>query len=538
MTIARFPDLSHHQTDDNNPAIQLCGRRFYKDQTEIEYLVEFLLVFLSPKYVVDENEIGTGFPDSHTIEAWPINTPLRYVPQERLGLKLFAFLGSSKLETRHPCHKDRFEELVTTLKQRIETDYNTSKDQILELLEQLLGGFVGVAANRTWCTQVFLPVGEGLIAGETIWKRVLGNNNPEISWDEALEGIETRKKNEKLFTFSNHDFMARGGEILYLQLCNLKRFLNSSELAALEKQYDFEPGSGYRALQTIEQELENLFRKTSPITQIVQWLEAADPETPRLIRDGRQDAKCGWCPEESWQEAYLFGQEFANICQATIDPMEKIEMLTFCCVFQVLRSICAQAVRYSMVMEDEQRMLGGCNGFAWLLTPAQLDDVAFKETAKQNLVRVREVIYGAVKNPAILSPETNTDKIKETEVDKHSQDLLVHLGKRIGFIAPRTGAGARFVMSEKVLRFLVLALVTPGETMTLASFTDRMFFHYGMAVSGSHLRKAANWTYPRQEVQIAELQTNWLEDALLAAGFLIPLSDAVSQVKNPFGDKE
>ena len=533
MTIKRFPDLSH-QREDDNPAIQLCGRRFYKDQTEIEYLVEFLLVFLSPKYIADKNEkFGPGFPESKIIMAWPAKTTLKYIPEERLGLKLFAFLGSSKLETRHQCHKDRFEELLATLKQRIETDYNTSKDQILELLEQLLGGFVGVAANRSWCTQVFLPVGEGLVAGETIWEKVKGSKTPNISWKESFK--------KSLFSFSKHDFMARGGEILYLQLCNLIRFLDSPKLTTLEKQYGFESGSGHEALRTIEQGLQNLFQKTSPITQIVQWLEAADPETPEAVKEIRKDAKCGWCPEESWKEAYLFAQEFANICRATIDPMEKIEMLNFCCVFQVLRSICAQAVRYSTVMEDEQRELGGCNGFAWLLTPAQLDDAAFKETAKQNLVRVQEVIYGALKHPDII-PATPNKSGKTVNYDKKADEqslgLLLSLGKRIGLIAPRTGAGARFVMSEKVLRFLVLALVAPGETMTLASFTDRMFYHYGMAVSGSPLKKAVNWTYPRQDFQIAALQKNWLEEALLAAGFLIPLSDAVSQVHNPFGENE
>lgn len=527
MTIKRFPDLSHQRIDDN-PAIQLYGRRFYKDQTEIEYLVEFLLVFLSPKYIIDKNnKIGPGFPEINDVLNWPTRTPLKYIPEERLSLKLFSFIGSSKLETRHNCHRDRFKHILATLKERIDTGDNTSKDQVLELLEQLLGGFVGVAANRTWCTQVFLPVSEGLIAGETIWKRVQGNNNPSISWEDALEN--------NLFTFSNHDFMARGGEVLYLQLCNLMRFFDSMELNNLERRSGFEPGSGKEALFTIDRELNALFQKTSPITQLVKWIEDADPQTPLLIRNQRADAVCGWCPEESWQEAYLFAHECANICRATIDPLEKIEMLTFCCVFQVLRSICAQAVRYNTAITDELRALGGSNGFTWLLTPACLTDESFKETAKHNLVRMREVIYGALKNSVILPPQMAGATNLEKDADKNSQELFLHLGKRIGLIAPRTGPGARFVLSEKVLRYLVLALIPPGEKMTLSSFTDRMFHHYGMAVSGTALKKAVQWSYPRQELHISELPKKWIEDSLLTTGFLIPLSDAVSQVQNPFG---
>lgn len=527
MTIKRFPDLPHQSIDDN-PAIQLFGRRFYKDQTEIEYLVEFLLVFLSPKYITDANKkIGSGFPETKDVLNWPTKTTLKYIPEERLSLKLFSFLSSSKLETRHNCHRDRFKHIVDTLKERIESGHNTSKEQVVELLEQLLGGFVGVAANRTWCTQVFLPVSEGLIAGETIWKRVQGNNNPNTSWEEALEG--------KLFSFSNHAFMARGGEILYLQLCNLMRFFDSIELNDLEDRSGFERGSGKEALLAIDRELNALFQKTSPITQIVKWIEDADPITPSLIRQGRTEAVCGWCPEESWQETYLFAHECANICRATLDPLEKIEMLTFCCVFQVLRSTCAQSVRCNTDITDELRMLGGINGFTWLLTPARLTDESYKETAKHNLVRMREVIYGALKSPDIHAPQMAGSKNLDKDADKNSQELFLHLGKRIGLIAPRTGPGARFVLSDKVLRYLVLALIPPGAKMTLASFTDRMFNHYGMAVSGAALKKAVQWSYPRQELHFSELQKKWLEDSLLTAGFLIPLSDAVSQVHNPFG---
>lgn len=530
MSIKRFPDLAHQSYDDN-PAIQIFGRRFYKDQTEIEYLSEFLLVFLSPKYITDRDQhFGAGFPTEKDLESWPENTTLKYIPEERLSLKLFTFFGTSKLETRHNCHREQLKQIEETLMSNIDADYNIKKDQVLELLEQFLGGFVGVAANRTWCTQVFLPISQGLIAGETMWRRLRGNKNPDISWDDALKTNGA----EELFSFTNHDFMARGGESLYLQLCNLKCFFNSQELTKFENSCGYESGSGRKALVTIKNGLEALFQKTSPISKIVQWLETADPETRTLIKERRQSAQCGWCPEESWQEAYLFAKELANICQASIDPVEKIEMLNLCCVFQVLRSICSQSVRYSTVMNEELRELGGINGFAWILTPAKLDDPTFKEAAKHNLVRMREVIYGALKSPNIR-PATSKSINYQKKADEQSQELFVHLAKRIGLIAPRTGSGARFVLSEKNLRYLVLALIQPGKKMTLASFTNCMFTHYGMAISGGDLNKAVQWSYPRQELRISELQTKWLEVALLSSGFLIPLSDAVSQVENPFG---
>ena len=51
----RFPANDKQQQEDEldqkNPAIRLYGRRFYKDQTPIEYLAELLLVFASAKKI-------------------------------------------------------------------------------------------------------------------------------------------------------------------------------------------------------------------------------------------------------------------------------------------------------------------------------------------------------------------------------------------------------------------------------------------------------------------------------------------------------
>ncbi|WP_319587908.1 hypothetical protein [uncultured Desulfobulbus sp.] len=525
-TVPRFPRLAQHKSDDDNAAIQIFGRRFYKDQTDIEYLVEFLLVFLSPKTVFD-SDVGWGcsLPDREIMARWPENSTLKYTPEPRLGLKLFSFLGSSKLETRHGCHKQHFKQIITTLKERIETEH-ISKDEVLELLEQLLYGFVGVAANRTWCTQVYLPVSTRLVACETIWKRVMGNQNPDIQWDNALDDPRG------FFTFTQHDFLARGGEILYLQLCNLIRYFNSPELVAFEEKNKFRKGQAEDAVASVTSGLNELFQKTSPIDSLCEWIEAADQQTNRLIK--RNPAQCGWCPEESWKEAYLFACEFANICRSSIDPLEKIEMLTLCCVLQVLRSLCAQACRYSGTMNDALSDLGGACGFSWIISPEQLDDPVLKETAKSNLVRVQEVIHGALRHPDIV-PSTRTGaNDPEKRGDEQGHELFVSLAKRIGFIIPKTGPGARMVISDKLLRYLVLALIPPGEKRTLQSFEQLMYCYYGMATGGPLLEKAIKWTHPRQKLHMTHSDNKWLEEDLLAAGFLLPLSDAVSQVTNPF----
>lgn len=522
-TVQRFPALVHVEEDDN-AAIQIFGRRFYKDQTAIEYLVEFFLVFLSPKYVEDPKAgWQKGFPDKKILDSWPANSALKYSPEPRLGLKLFSFLGSSKLETRHACHKQHFEKMLSNLKEQLEIDTNISEDELLEILEQLLCGFVGVAANRTWCTQVFLPVSECLVAGETIWKRVKGDKSPDITWSEAID--------KGLFSFSKHAFLVRGGEVLYLQLCNLKRFFGTQELEEFEIKNGFAAGEGEDALVSISEKLEGLFQQTRHIDELCKWVENADTETASLIR--RQDAQCGWCPEESWREAYLFAYEFANICRSSIDPLEKTEMLTLCCVFQVLRSLCSQACRYSGLMTEDLHDLGGANGFSWIITAEQLDDTSLKETAKRNLIRIQEIIHSALRHPDIQSPH-KPKATDEKKADAQGHELFVQLAKRIGFIVPRVGPGARMVLSDTLLRYMVLALIPPGESRTTQSFEERLNCHYGIAINGKILSDAVRWTYRRETQQAATPKKNWIEENLLAAGFLIPLSDAVSQVKNPF----
>jgi len=207
MNTKRFPNL-YGSVEDNNPGISLFGRRFYSDQTDIEFLVEFLLVFISKKRVGEKTGRGISFLDKDLLrELASGNIPLEYLPPSRIILKLFTFLGSSKLETRHPSHKDRFVKLISDLEESIETTGNIGKKNIIEIVEQVLLGFVGVAQNRTWCTQTFLPVASNLLSVETRWKEVQANKRNDLKWDEAIK--------ENYFTFSSHLFMARGGELLF-----------------------------------------------------------------------------------------------------------------------------------------------------------------------------------------------------------------------------------------------------------------------------------------------------------------------------------
>jgi hypothetical protein len=83
--LERFPttgtDSGELQADQTNPAIRLYGRRFYKDQTPVEYLAEFLLVFASAKSQNQETNYQFQFALGDC----------KYWPEDRVALKLFSF---------------------------------------------------------------------------------------------------------------------------------------------------------------------------------------------------------------------------------------------------------------------------------------------------------------------------------------------------------------------------------------------------------------------------------------------------------------
>ena len=158
----RFPNINKPE-DETNPAIKLFGRRFYKDQTPVEYLAEFLLVFASAKGGDGANKYQ--FPMITNTEK-----ELQYWPNVRLPLKFFSFFASSKLETRYDVHSTEFRNGINMLKNQINAGPESKQDLTIRLLQSLFSGFVGVAKNRTSATQTFLPASDCLLAKEVDWR--------------------------------------------------------------------------------------------------------------------------------------------------------------------------------------------------------------------------------------------------------------------------------------------------------------------------------------------------------------------------------
>ena len=205
----RFPNIElDYRKGDANPAVRLFGRRFFSDQTPLEFLVEFLLVSTSRKKL-SGGIFNKALPPEDVLHS-PWTNTLDYAPRSRLNLKLFAFFGASKLDTRHETHRKHLEELDRRLGECMSV-YEDTKENVLKTLENLFLGFHGVGMQRTWCAQSFMPICHSMIAGESIWKKT--KTKYVADWEDAL----------KYFSHRQFIFLARGGEILYLQICNALR---------------------------------------------------------------------------------------------------------------------------------------------------------------------------------------------------------------------------------------------------------------------------------------------------------------------------
>ena len=145
--------------------IRLFGRRFVNQQIILEFASEFLALAFSPKWLGGE-KLDQALPSMHQLQSWT-NETLRYKPGIRLNLKLFALLGNSRVDGRHEVHRIQYRKLTEKMKTRINVS-NGKPDEVLECLEEFLGGFQGAGFDRTWCAQSFFPISPGLINQETI----------------------------------------------------------------------------------------------------------------------------------------------------------------------------------------------------------------------------------------------------------------------------------------------------------------------------------------------------------------------------------
>lgn len=544
--IEYFPSISSHTEQagsSTNPALLLYGNRLYKDQSPSEFLVELLLIVFAQKY------FDPGAPFT---EAFPLLTDdansydlLHYAPKARLNLKLFSFLGTSRLETRHPSHREHYQDLVNQLKDRISIDDARKKEDVVRTLTNMFMGFQGAGGGRAWCAQSFLPVSPAFLAGETIWNETQAAKNVVNCWLDILQS-----KN-KYLTMNKHRFLARGGEVLYLQVCNALR-QSPEELAQWSRKDDFgftedeqDPG---QLCEHLNQVFLQLRRESCPqtLTDIAELIDVGLENMTAACTDGDDSdrfVKAGWCNADSWREGYLFAVELHRLLTAKLDVMDRLALLETACCMQVLRTMASQSARVTKPCEAAEDRLG------YLLALSAPDEAqpAVRRMSQHSVKSIQKMIYDSLRGEEIketvrTSAEDATGKPKTLDElykiadDGYGWKLFTSLAKRIGLIVPKKSAGARFVLNEQLLRFLVLTIVPHRGRLTYDTFKKRLKARHGLVLDATGLNEA-NMQINQQSLYLTADADQWLLAMLDGAGFLVHLSDSCALVHNPI-DKE
>ena len=517
MKMAMFPNILLDKRTDKNPAVRAFGRRFYRDQTPLEYLVEFLLCFSSTKKS-EAVEIGAGFPELPE----GLSGGLKYEAEARLAVKLFSFFPSSKLETRHKTHVDRFERLIQDLQSNIESNSGDGSERAVRALQQLFSGFVGVAGERTWATHSFIPASNFLLACEVDWRHSAAKRDGVEQWADA----------EKYFETSSHNFMARGGEVLFLQIWHVLQ--DAQREQAIQWLSD---GYRYIVWETVRGKVADGLSHTlsvidEPIARLGAAIEHASKEYP-AIKNERSAQSFGWIYQASWREAALFAWELSNVVFSSQDALKKMRVLQDLCCLHVLRSVCFQAVRWVDELPSKEKMQFE-GGYSWITVGPHAGVGTDLGKASQASVSATEgLLYGAVRSnklPVLADITVGENELKGA--DEQGFKLFRSLGKQIGLIVPPKGP-MRFTLSASLVETLVAVLLEPGERLPFQEFLQRLYSHFGIAAGAAQIEAAL----PTLDAGIRPAVPNdcaaWLEDELKRGGFLIPLSDATPLVKNP-----
>ncbi len=522
----RFPCNAADGERDRNPSIRLFGRRFSDDWQPMNALAELLLVAASEKRVLADSPTPATrdlFPNAADLDSLrQAATGLVYYPKAHLNLKLFAFFGASALATRHRVHQEHARELQRLLGARIDAPAGMKTEDILQNLSALFLGFLGNGAGRTWCAQTFLPFTPSLLCREAIWVKKGSSHLRDDEWIDAIQNN---------IDYSKHEIYDRSGESLYLQLCNAFS-RTPAEISAWLSEDD---GVKQSLLvdetdpATLKQALSDALRcflgsAPSGLSPILDFVDTGVDTATAEASDGPDDnprkSECGWVPEETWREGYLFAVEIKRLLSAKLDPMEKLDLFEAACSLQILRTLVRQARRYYPASGSGLRLL---------LCDATGATRRLKTRSSQSLQEIAKTLKLAIRIPeiqnAVFAIEQNrrpgneeAELIKDyREGDAYGIGLYRKIGKSLGLIVPPKGRAIKATLNERLLRCLVLTLV-PEKRATLTSFKARIEAHHGFLFDPDG-RNGGD---------------AWLERLLEAAGMLVRLSDACSLVHNPF----
>lgn len=508
---------------EDNLQIQTYGKRIFNSQTVGEYFLEFLLVFLG----VEKEQDGSLCYDKTS------NSKIagyKYLINPHIGLKRFILYEKTKMESRFGVDTEAYNKINEILKKKIDSS-DISEDDILSIIRSLFNGFTMVSGERGWFAQSLMPICKETIFCEAIGSKSSKSNENRanlVMINESGFNVETETK----FNFKQHLFLARGGEVYFMHIMQ--------GLNEIAKEQGKEKADEY--LQELNSLIVTLIDSYPEFSNLAKWIESlwinyiknnseyrnADIET--LEEKLKIEGQCQWIPDEYSRRSKYSVLELINILKADINEIDKMKLISKGIVFQILRMMSELAFIQARTESGNNR--------SWIIHFSSNSDADYKikRAAIENYKNIEEdhIIAVSQKLKNISEEEKNViAKLKNASLDSYK--LLRKLGKDIGIIIPIKGDNMRLTLSDEIIRFLVLAIVPPTTKITLDTFLNKLYEHFGLIIGPKQL--IMNQKDRSLNVSEASYLNNNLEQfqsLLKMNGFLKELSDAISIVINPY----
>jgi hypothetical protein len=159
---------------------------------------------------------------------------------------------------------------------------------------------------------------------------------------------------------------------------------------------------------------------------------------------------------------------------------------------------------------------------------------------KHNEEIISTYLYQGLTDYRDLLSTKKDDQALIKDAANDSYRLFRKLGKMIGVIIPISGKGMRFTLSEDIIKFLVLAIIPPKQMITLNTFVESLYEHFGMVIGPEQYREEMTKGSVSEVGDFSFLEANLdaFAQKLKDCGFLRDLSDATSIVENPYEREE
>lgn len=500
MTLEYFPKFKDYKITDHNPQIQVYGHRLYKDQTLYEFLLEFLLVFMSPKSEGKAANYSlikdSGFKFDVIKDE---SKQLHYYPSPRMGLKRFIFFNRSDIEKRFEADRQALELHREHLKQSIKVESSSyDKDFALDVIQDLFYGYNAILGKRSWFAQSLLSLAPEIIFSESIGNKKKRTEDLDYKSGDWLDI-------DKKFEFNQHMFMARGGEVYYLHVLQGLNNVDESYRDGISKKL---------------KEMITSIPQLSVLAQFIQgeWEDVVKSDVEFVENFHYIEKNLQAIPKEYENVAPYTVIELNNLLNSQLDAFEKVELLGMLVAIQIIRMM---THRSKMILNLPKKQ-------AWVLDLTKDPQGAIRKQAVMSYEQLEENVFRAI---FIKYDEDEEKSNTITNAAKDTSLLIRKLAKDVGLVIPPKGANMRMSLNENLVKVLVLSLIKPGERLLFTTFLEKCYEHFNIIIgpkeAEKHFEEISYLNDFNENEQIfLELLSN--------CGFLKNLSDATSIVENPF----